>query len=778
MAASNPVATAPARDRRVKEIIFVCVALIVASIAAYWQAGKNGYVNFDDPDYVSSNPRVQAGLTGESVRWAFTAMHSSNWHPVTWLSHMLDSQIYGEKAAGPHITNLAWHIVNSLMLFGLLLRMTGALWRSAMVAALFALHPLHVESVAWISERKDVLSTFFGLVTLWAYVRYCNAAASSTVTRGGWYMGALITFALGLMSKPMLVTLPFVLLLLDYWPLGRFAFVSDTSGSRRFRRATTTALLLEKAPFFILTVISCVVTYVAQRASGAVVSVANAPLESRISNALAAGGSYLLKTLWPSQLSPFYPHAAHSFDSASTIAGALVLIALTAGALASRKTKPYLVVGWLWFLGTLVPVIGLVQVGRQGMADRYTYLPHIGLFIAVVWGGAALLGRLRAPRVACATVSVAILAALGAVTFRQVAYWRGSRTLFEHALAVTDGNYVAYGVLANVFIEEKNYQEAENYARKALEFAPQYPEAFNTLGNIYLRQEKYPQAVESYSLAVKCDPSFPDPHSGLASAYMKMGRLRDAEAESREALRLGPLNLPALFTLATSLHQQGKLDDAAALYRRILASQPELFTPHRYLGNLLVAQNKPEEAIPELRRALKIRPDDAETQVVLGVALLQAQKIDDAATAFEAALKLQPENAMANYQLATVYQSTRRAAAAIDHYRMALRANPNWPEVLNNLAWVQAANANPAVRNGPEAVTHAELACKLTANKEPMLLGTLAAAYAEAGRFPDAIKTAEQARDIAAAAGLDAVAKKNAELLELYRAGKAWHEPE
>ncbi len=768
-------------DRR-RQTVLICLLLALMTAAVYWPVAKQGFINFDDPDYVSSNARVQAGLTMESIRWAFTTVYSSNWHPLTWLSHMLDCQLYGIKPAGHHITNLVFHIANSLLLFGLLQRMTGALWRSALVAALFALHPLHVESVAWISERKDVLSAFFFMLTLWAYARYADAksithhASRITDYASFYYTLALVFFALGLLSKPMLVTLPFVLLLLDYWPLGRCGPSTLDPRPSTLSRLTLSRLTLQKWPFFALSAASCVITFLAQRSSGAMTTLEKSPFDLRLANALVAYARYLGKTFWPTDLSIFYPYSRLSLDSWQVIGAALLLLLVTAGVVLVRKQQPYLLVGWLWFVGTLVPVIGLVQVGKQSWADRYSYLPHIGLFALCVWGASALVTRWKWPRIVPIALSVLTLAACGLVTSRQLAHWRNTKTLFQHAVAVTAGNFVAYTVIADALVQEGKLTEAIEQCRKALEIAPDYSEAHNTLGNIYARQNKYDEAITHYRAALQSDPNYPDPHNGLANVLVQKGDYAEAEIQCREALRLAPLHLPAMFCLATALHKQNKLDEAADYYRQIMALNPTLFTPHRFLGNLLVAQGKPDEAIAQFQMVLKLRPEDADTRTVLGVVLQGKDRTEEAMAQFREAARLQPTNSIANYQLALIHQGRKETRAAIEYLRKALQAQPNWPESLNNLAWILAATSDATLRNGAEAVTLAERACKLTDYKEPLLIGTLAAAYAEAGRFPEAVSTAEKARALALAAGLPEVAQRNQELLELYRAGRPYHE--
>ena len=756
------------RSGRSKQVAILCLLLALVTGSAYWPVSKLGFINFDDPDYVSANPQVQAGLTMQSVRWAFTSLYASNWHPLTWLSHMLDCQIYGLRPGGHHVTNLLLHIANSLLLFGLLKRLTGAVWRSAVVAALFALHPLHVESVAWLSERKDVLSAFFFILTVWAYARYAETKSPKSAF---WYGAALVLFALGLMSKPMLVTLPFVLLLLDYWPLGRF-------GPSTLNPSTLLRLTLEKWPFFALSVLSCVLTFLVQRACGAMTPLAKDPFELRLANALVAYARYLGKTLWPVKLAVFYPYSLLSLDSWQVMGAALLLVIATIAFLLAAKKEPCLLIGWLWFLGTLVPVIGLVHVGKQALADRYTYLPHIGLFILIVWGTVAVAAGLKWLRLVFIVAAILVVAGCGVLTSRQLSYWRDTKTLFQRAIAVTSRNFVAYAVVGNALCEEGKLPEALEQCRRALQIAPDYPEAHNTLGNIYGRQEKYEEAIASYRAAVEFDPKYADPHNGMGDVLLKQGKYAEAEAQCREALRLAPMHLSAMFCLATTLHKQGRLDEAADYYRRVLELKPDLYTPRRYLGNIFVAQGKTDQAIAQLLLALKIRPQDAETHVLLGVELLEKNRIDEGAAQFLEAARLQPTNAIANYQLALIHQGRKETSAAIDCYRKALKAQPDWPESLNNLAWILAANPVATLRNGAEAVALAERACKLTDYKEGLFVGTLAAAYAEAGRFQEAASSAEKARSLALAAGQKDIAQKNQELLELYRAGHAYHETE
>ena len=568
----------------------------------------------------------------------------------------------------------------------------------------------------------------------------------------------------------MLVTLPFVLLLLDYWPLARLQISTLNP-----QPSTRWPLLLEKLPFFLLSAISCVLTFLVQRACGAMTPLERSPLELRIANALVAYGRYLGKTVWPAKLAVFYPYLGVSLDSWQVMLAAPLLLGVTAAVVLARKRQPYLLVGWLWFLGMLVPVIGLVQVGKQSLADRYTYLPHIGLFICFVWGGAAVLGYLKRPAMLASAVAALVLAGCAALTMQQLSHWHNTTTLFQYAASVTTQNFVAYTVIGNDLAEKHKFPEAIAQCEKALTISPDYPEAHNTLGNVYAQQGKYDEAIAHYRAAAE-DQSYADPRNGMAGIFNQQGKFAEAEAQCREALRLSPMHLSAMFGLATALHSQGKLDEAADYYRRILALNPNLSTPHRNLGKILAAQGKPDEAIAELSRALKILPEDADTHTILGVILVGRNRTDEAVAQFSEAARLQSTNALANYNLALIYQGRKQAREAVERLRLALKAQPNWPETLNNLAWILAANPNATVRNGSEAVTLAERACKLTDYKEPLLVGTLAAAYAEAGRFPDAVISAEKAQALALAAGQAAIAQRNQELLALYRAGRAYHE--
>jgi hypothetical protein len=501
-------------------LIPIALALLLIVSALYWQVGGYPFVNLDDNQYVWGNPRVTGGFTLESLSWAFTAFHESNWHPVTWLSHMLDVSLFGLDAGWHHRMNVFLHLLNTELLFFLLWRLTGGVWQSAFVAALFGVHPLHVESVAWVAERKDVLSTFFLLLTVWSYVRYCE--------RPGWrrYLPVIVLFALGLMSKPMLVTLPFLLLLLDVWPLARHA-----SLARRIR---------EKAPLFALSAVSCIVTWLAQAGGGAVSDLEGIPPVLRIGNALVSCVAYLLKLFLPSPLAIYYPHPATvpSGLPAWQVAGALlVLSGITGLAIRQRQRRPYLAVGWFWYLGTLVPVIGLVQVGAQSMADRYTYIPLTGLFIMLAWGISDLALRFRIRKALLGGGATLALAALLAVSWVQVGYWRNTAALFEHAISAVPDNWIALHALGKERFREGRIRDAIVLLREAVTINPRYAIGQFNLGTILAQNGLLDDAVVHLEAAVRVRPDYAQAHQNLGAIFSKMGRVEEAELHYNIARR-------------------------------------------------------------------------------------------------------------------------------------------------------------------------------------------------------------------------------------------------
>lgn len=664
------------------------------------------FVNFDDPDYVAQNAHVRAGLTLPDIGWAFTSGEAANWFPVTWLSHMLDCQLFGLRSGWHHLTNAVIHALAACLLFAFLEHATGARWRSALVAFLFALHPLHVESVAWIAERKDVLSAFFWFLTLWAYVRYARRPDSRS------YAVAVVAFGLGLMAKPMLVSLPFVLLLLDVWPLGRIRLGGTDT---RWRK-----LVSEKIPFFALSGGVAIITFIVQRGSGAVQSISNFPIGLRVENALVSYVIYVAKTIWPIHLAVFYPYPSH-FPFWEP-AGALLLLAFASVlvVLCVRK-HPYLAVGWLWFLGTLAPVIGLVQVGAQARADRYTYLPSVGLFIMLAWGVADLMRRWPGARRAAVACAIAGCVSCFALTSLQVRYWRDSESLFRHAIAVTGANSVAehnLGVALSAHPGELG--EAVSHLKAAVRIDPGSARAHTDLGNALTRTPgRLEDAIAEYRKALTIEPDSAITHNDLGNALLKMpGHLSDAVAQYRAALQLRPGYAEAHNNLGTALAEKaGGLSEAIPEFEEALRIEPEYEQArvnlenarariggqsaelHYDLGLALAKQNRWAEAIPEYKAALGIRPDYPEAHNNFGVALSQTPgRLPEAIAQFEAALRLRPDYADAEYNLGVALSNTPgRLADAVRHFEAALRLRPD-PETRQMLDQVRAAQRQSSGR--------------------------------------------------------------------------------
>jgi Tfp pilus assembly protein PilF len=594
----------------------LCLLLVTVTLAVYWPAVHCDFLNLDDTYYFTANSHVQTGLKPANLVWAFTTRHASNWHPLTWLSLMLDAEMFGKGPFGPHLTNLLLHAANTALLFLLLRRLTAATWRSAVVAVLFALHPLHVESVAWVSERKDVLSTFFGLLSLWAYARYaqCVAGDMCRVTRTEsirsrftfhvlrFYWLALLFFALGLMSKPMLVTLPLVMLLLDWWPLQRVK-------SGQWPAAGIRSLVWEKIPFFLLSVISCVVTYIAQQKGGAVTALTRITLSQRLDNAFVSYARYLGKTFWPVNLAVLYPLPAH-WNGGLVIFSVLLVIGLSVAAVWLGCKWPFVSVGWFWYVGTLVPVIGLVQVGIQSMADRYTYWPLIGVFMVLVWGFNAAREKWRLPEsLVLFLVGMALLAGAG-TTRSQLSYWRDSETLFRHTLAVTENNYLAYNNLGTCLSEKGQLAEAMDCFQKSLRIKPDNADALCNMGNAMTRSGQWNEAVDYYHRALRIAPDQADVLSNLGMVLVNQKQYAEAMANFEKALRVNPDSPSAHNNLATVLFIEQRFDEAARHFREALRLQPDNPQLYSNLGDALLQQGQTAEAVECYQAALRLNPDD------------------------------------------------------------------------------------------------------------------------------------------------------------------------
>jgi tetratricopeptide (TPR) repeat protein len=578
--------------------VAISILLVVATCAAFAEVGRSDFVRYDDDLYVSENPRVRAGLRLEGVGWAFSTLEAGNWHPATWLSHMLDVDLFGMDPGAHHRTSLALHAVNGVLLFVLLRWTTGALWRSAFVAALFALHPLHVESVAWIAERKDVLSALFWLLSTLAYARYARDASLP------YYALALGLFALGLMAKPMLVTLPLVLLLLDVWPLGRTRLYAPKRGFGG-RPASVAWLLAEKLPWLGLAALSSLVTLAAQSAGGAVKDLSVHTLGTRAATALVAYVAYAWKALWPSDLAVFYPHPLAW--SAWQVAGAAAfLVAVSALALATARRRPWLAVGWLWYLGTLVPVIGLVQIGNQWRADRYSYLPLIGLFIFVSWGAPDLLSRWRHSRRALAVAGAAVVALCGATTVAQVRHWRDTETLFQRALVATRDNYVAHTALASQRAREGQLTLAIDGYRTALRINPDYGVAHYNLAKALVLQSRLDEALEHFRALLELRPDDPQAHFILGYVMQRLGDPAQAAEHLASGLALEPDAVEARTQLGVAQLQLGRNAEAVRSFRRALAVDPDAPQALFYLGAAYGAAGRRTEAAESLERAARL----------------------------------------------------------------------------------------------------------------------------------------------------------------------------
>jgi protein O-mannosyl-transferase len=633
---------APAGD--VRMTLAVCVFLLVAVLLVFRQTAHYNFVNYDDKEYVYGNAHVTEGLSGSSIEWAFTAFHACNWHPLTWLSHILDCTVYGphepvhhEKpvdgvnpifAGGHHLTSVLLHAAVAILLFLVLRQMTGRLWPSAFVAAVFAVHPLRVESVAWIAERKDVLSGLFFVLTLMAYVRYVRRPSIP------WYLAVCGLFALGLMSKPMVVTLPFVLLLLDYWPLGRMA-----------PKQWPWRLVVEKIPLFLLSGASCAVTTKAQ--SIAIVATNSLPIMARIANALVSCATYIGQSFFPVGLAAYYPYPASGFPIWKPLAALLLLVGVSVAVVIGRRKFPYLFVGWFWYLGMLVPVIGVVQVGAQAMADRYTYLPQIGLCISLAWGGAEIVGNRIERRWACGIVAAVVLAALIAMASRQTSFWSDSITLWTRSLECTSRNTFAH----------------------------------QNLGVALCELEQYEKGIEQYKKAIAIEPILPTTHSNLGMALDKLDRVDAAIKEYQIALEQNSRLAVARYGLGAALDDRGRFDEALAEFQKLLEIDPEHPNAHQSVG--------------------------------------------------------------------TVYEHLGKKAEALKWWDMALQLQPNDVTLLDQIAWALATCPDDSVRDGRRAVALAEQAARLTNGQDALVMSTLAAAYAETGRFAEAVGAARQAIELA-----------------------------
>jgi tetratricopeptide (TPR) repeat protein len=657
--------------------VWFCVGLFVLSAVTFLPAVHNDFLNYDDPTYVTENRQVMAGLSWAAIRWAFTDLSAGFWHPLTWLSHMLDCELFGLRSWGHHLTNVLLHVANTVLLFLFLNRMMSARWRSALVAALFAVHPLHVESVAWVAERKDVLSTFFGFLALLFYARYVKSKNRKPKSAISSYLLALSFFVCGLMSKSMVVTLPILMLAFDYWPLNRFAANGSRTGIVR--------LFLEKLPFFALAFVAGLLTMHAERIAGAVALESQRPIRLLGANAILSCCHYLWQTIWPANLAAFYPFP-ESFSGVSVAIATAVLVGISIGAALLVQRHPYFAMGWFWFLVTLLPVSGLVQVGSHSRADRYTYVPLVGVFIFVTWGAHELARRWHRWSIlllATAAVSIVLCAT---VSRRQIAYWRNSEILFRHAINVTGGNFIAHLNLGDALQKEGLYDEAIQEFERALEIKPNNPRALYGLGIAYDNGGRVDEAVRQYLRAAELKPDYAEVFNSLGLALRKKGLADEAMSSFLEALKLKPDFADAHHNLGIMLAQRGQLDDAIGQYQQARDLKPEAPALLNDLGIALGRKGLADEALLHLQRAVELDPNSADIRYNLGNALARKGRLQEAIDQFQESLRLNANAPDVQNNLGVVLSHVGRLEEAISHFQEAVKLRPEYAEAQTNLA--------------------------------------------------------------------------------------------
>ncbi len=612
----------------------VCAVLFIITLVVFWQTGEHQFINFDDPLYVTNNPYVKRGITADNIVWAFTTTAASNWHPLTWLSHMTDVEVFGLNPRGHHLTNVFIHILSTLLLFLFLDQITGASWRSLLVAALFALHPLHVESVAWVAERKDVLSGFFWLLTLLFYAGYVKHQQVK------FYLLALSSFVAGLMAKPMLVTLPVVMLLLDYWPFNRFKHETAHEGTSA--GSTLFSLVREKLPFLLFSALSSLVTLYAQHKGEALKTLDVTPFGLRVGNAVIAYVKYLAKTTWPQDLAILYPFPS-SVPLLQVFGSCLTLILISAVVIRFRRRYPYLLVGWFWFLVTLVPVIGLVQVGWQSMADRYTYIPLTGLFIMGSWLIPDLIRGWSQGKAILAVLAIGVVSALVAATWLQLGYWKDNISLYRHTLQVTTGNYPILNNYGTALADQGNMDEATQQYEEALRVWPRSALAHVNLGVAFSNQGKFMEAIRHYNEALRLIPDYALAHGNLGRALANLGRIDEAIIHYEEALKIDPSFADIHLNLGILLLKMGQHDRAFEHYRSYLRLEPNSTKGPINMGAELAQEGKLEEAIGCFNQALAVDPDSVEAHFNLGIILARQNRPGEAAQHFSHVLRMRPD---------------------------------------------------------------------------------------------------------------------------------------
>ncbi len=662
--------------------LFIFLSLIFLTMTAYWEVRRNDFINLDDNLYVTENSHVQKGITLKGIFWAFTSTENGQWHPITWLSHMIDYQFFGLDARGHHMTNLLLHIINTLLLFILLYRMTAAAWQSGFVAALFALHPLHVESVAWISERKDVLCAFFWILALMTYFRYVKNQTKR------WRLLLLLCFIFAVMAKSMAVTLPFVLLLLDYWPLSRMELketdhipilFASPSLTLMNRNISIVKLLSEKLPLFSVSAVISLFTIFTNYRVGSLTSVDKLSWMVRFQNAAVSYVGYISKMFWPSPLAVLYPHQIKLPFWHVAWAASIFLI-ITVLVLLVKKKRPYLVVGWMWYVVTLLPVIGLVQAGIQRMADRFAYIPMIGLLIIVVYGCADIVNKWHLSKAVLSGACGLVLLILMLCTKSQVILWRNSITLFEHTLSVTANNYLIYNNLGVTLARQGKDQKAFLQYQKALEINPRYADAHYNLGKLLARQSKDEEAMVQFMESLRIKPEKKEAHNDLGVILNKHGRIQEAVFHFAQAIRIDPNYREAHFNMGAILFQHGKYGEAVPYFNEALRINPSNAGVHNSLAATLAATGKIDEAIIHYHQALQIDNDYADAHYDLGSLLNRLERRKEAIVQYDEVLRLQPSDAHAHYELAVILNREGKRQDAIVHLSEALRIIPNYEE--------------------------------------------------------------------------------------------------
>ena len=665
------------------QVAVVCLVLALSTLLTFQGVRHNGFLTYDDMDYVGQNLDVHHGITIESIEWAFTTRRVSNWHPLTWISHMVDWSLYGNNPAGHHLTNLFLHTANAILLFLLLLYITGFLGRSAMVAFLFALHPAHVESVAWLAERKDVLCAFFFLATLFAY--------AWNLRKPSWkrYLLVICAFACALMSKPMAVTLPLTLLLLDIWPLRRISFESQ---ARAQWFASFWKLCLEKWPLFIMAISSSIITYIAQRAGHSVALLQQLPLWQRTLNAAIGYCRCLLLTFWPNPLTAYYYYDVVHILYAAAILSIVALALITIACWRFRKDKTYCLVGWLWFLGTFVPVIGFVQVGEQFMAERYTYLPLIGIFIAVVWLIGEAVAKSPQLRVATQLLAIAIIAVCAIRSYTQVKIWKDNITLFSHVLQVDPRGALPNFSLGMAYENAGRLAEAQDYVDRSLLYNSTKPLilSYSAYCMMQLMAQTHdwsnlPLVGQRLEAALRLDPNFRDALNNMARWSLLMNRPKDAEIYSRRTLAAAPNLVSAQLFLADALRAQDKLDEAAQEYRQVLANDPGVFDAHNNIGIILEKQGRKQEAIREFQISLAINPNQAMPHSRIGMIFIEAHQSPGAIEEFTKAVQIDPASPNAHDDLGVALFQLGQDEKAAEQFNDAIRIDPTYAGARRNL---------------------------------------------------------------------------------------------